>query len=128
MIYQRVFTKIVLCSLIAAVFAFSAGTPALAGSIKERMKQRLPEIIQLKATGIVGENNQGFLAFVNGNKGPLTIVTNENRDRKTVYAQIAKQQNTTAELVGKRRARQLFGLAKSGEFVQKANGTWVKKQ
>ncbi len=124
---MRVFKKTFICSLIAAVFAVSAGTPAIAGGIKERMKHRLPQIIQLKSKGIVGESNQGFLAFVNGNKGPLAVVTDENEDRKIVYDKIARQQDTTADLVGKRRAKQLFDLAKSGEFVQKSNGSWIKK-
>ena len=42
--------------ILLGVFVF-VGT-SMAG-IKERMKQRLPVIVELKAKGIVGENNQG---------------------------------------------------------------------
>ncbi len=121
--YRKLATKIFVFSLIAAMFAM----PAFAGSIKERMKQRLPAVIQLKSEGIVGEDNQGFLAFVNGNKGPSDVVTQENQDRKIVYTKIAQQQKTSPVLVGQRRAIQLFELAKSGEFVQKPDGSWLKK-
>ncbi len=121
--YQKLLIKIFVFSLMAALITM----PAFAESIKERMKQRLPAIMQLKAKGIVGENNQGFLAFVNGNQGPSDVVTQENQDREIVYTKIAQQQNTNASLVGQRRAIQLFDLAKSGEFVQKPDGSWLKK-
>ncbi len=102
------------------------GTSA-AQSIKERMKQRLPVIVDLKAKGIVGENNQGYLAFVTGKKAKESIIANENKDRKTIYSHIAKQQKTSLKLVEKRRALQLADRARSGEFIQKSNGAWIKK-
>lgn len=49
----------VLTCLLVACFAI--GAPAFADDIKARMKQRLPIIIDLKASGIVGENNKGYL-------------------------------------------------------------------
>ncbi len=121
--YRKLCIKIVVFSLMAVMFTM----PAFAESIKARMKQRLPAIIELKAKGIVGENNQGFLTFVNGHKGPSDVITQENQDRKIVYTKIAQQQKTTEVLVGQRRAIQLFDLAKPGEFVQKPDGTWLKK-
>lgn len=36
----------------------------IAGGIKERMKERLPVIAELKTQGIIGENNKGYLARV----------------------------------------------------------------
>jgi uncharacterized protein YdbL (DUF1318 family) len=103
-----------------------SGTVA-AQTIKERMKQRLPVIVDLKTKGIVGENNQGYLAFVTGKKAKESLIASENKDRKTIYSYIAKQQKTSLNLVEKRRAIQLVELAKSGEFIQKPNGAWVKK-
>lgn len=119
--YSIMVTALVLINLL--VFS---GIGAAQG-IKERMKQRLPAIVDLKAKGIVGENNQGYLAFVTGKKAQENIIASENQDRKTIYSHIAKQQNTSLKLVEKRRAIQLADRAKSGEFIQKSNGTWVKK-
>ena len=101
---------------------------AFADDIKDRMKNRLPVIKQLKAQGIVGEDNKGYLQFVGGNKAKTDVVAAENKDRKTVYSAIAKQQGTTAELVGKRRALQIAKRANKGEWVQDASGKWIQKK
>jgi hypothetical protein len=92
------------------------------------MKERLPVIVELKAKGIVGENNKGYLEFVGGKKEKADVVAAENEDRKQVYAAIAKQQGTTTELVGKRRALQLAKRADPGEWVQDAAGKWIQKK
>jgi hypothetical protein len=106
---------------------FVAGISAFADDIKTRMKQRLPVILELKAKGIVGENNAGYLEFIGAKREKAEVVAAENRDRKTVYTAIAKQQGTTAELVGKRRALQIAKKADPGEWVQNANGKWIQK-
>lgn len=115
-----------LTALVAAVM-FLVAASAFGGDIKSRMKDRLPQIIELKAAGIIGEDNQGFLAFVGSQRAAAALVDAENLDRRRVYEAIAKQQGTTAELVGQRRAMQLAELAKAGEWVQNAAGKWIQK-
>ncbi len=110
--------------ILLGVFVF-VGT-SMAG-IKERMKQRLPVIVELKAKGIVGENNQGYLAFVTGQTSDNALVASENKDRKAIYAHIAKQQNTSLAVVEKRRAITLAERAVAGEFIQNTAGAWIKK-
>lgn len=110
--------------ILLGVFVF-VGT-SMAG-IKERMKQRLPVIVELKAKGIVGENNQGYLAFVTGETREDALVASENKDRKAIYAHIAKQQNTSLVVVEKRRAITLAERAVPGEFIQNTAGAWIKK-
>ena len=122
---QRTITKI-LTFLIIGFFVL--GATAFADDIKARMKNRLPVIKKLKAEGIVGEDNKGYLQFVGGNKAKADVVAAENKDRKTVYTAIAKQQGTTAELVGKRRALQIAKKAAPGEWVQGAGGNWIQKK
>ena len=122
---QRTITKI-LTFLIIGFFVL--GATAFADDIKARMKNRLPVIKKLKAEGIVGEDNKGYLQFVGGNKAKADVVAAENQDRKTVYTAIAKQQGTTAELVGKRRALQIAKKAAPGEWVQDAGGNWIQKK
>ena len=98
-----------------------------AQDIKARMKERLPQILALKTKGLVGENNQGYLQFVGATKEHEDVVSAENADRRTVYEAIAKQEGTTAQFVGKRRALQLVGQAHAGDWVQNDAGQWVQK-
>ena len=107
---------------------FVVGVSASADDIKARMKKRLPVIKALKAKGIVGEDNKGFVQFVGDQKEKADVIAAENKDRKTVYAAIAKQQGTTAELVGKRRAMQIAKKAGPGEWLQDAGGKWIQKK
>ncbi len=118
-------TLIVIVLVLLGVLVF-IGTSVAAG-IEERMKQRLPAIVALKTQGIVGESNRGYLAFVTGQKSQEALVTSENKDRKAIYTHIAKQQNTSLDLVEKRRAIALAKRAIPGEFFQNSNGAWIKK-
>ena len=121
---QLTYTKILAIVLIGM---FLTGISALADDIKARMKNRLPVIKELKAQGFVGEDNKGYLQFVGGKQAKPGVVAAENKDRQTVYAAIAKQQGTTAELVGQRRALQIAKRASKGEWVQDSSGKWLKK-
>ena len=109
--------------LITGVLSF-AGSNA----IKARMKARLPVINALKADGIIGENNRGYLEFIKNNTSKQDVVTSENQDRKKVYSAIAKQQGATADLVGKRRAKQIAQRAKPGQWIQDGTGNWYRKK
>ena len=122
---QRTFMTILTFGLIGF---FVAGVSASADDIKTRMKKRLPVLKELKAKGIVGEDNQGYVQFVGDKKEKADVIAAENKDRKTVYAAIAKQQGTTAELVGKRRALQIAKKANPGEWVQDTSGKWLQKR
>lgn len=96
--------------------------------IKARMQERLPTLDQMKTEGIIGENNLGFLEFVPGAaKQKQDVVKAENQDRQTVYDAIARQQKTTAEFVGKRRAIQIAEKAEPGVWLQDSSGNWYKK-
>jgi uncharacterized protein YdbL (DUF1318 family) len=105
----------------------AAAGPVLAQGIKERMKERLPVIAELKKQGIVGENNRGYLAFVGETKSHEDLIAQENQDRKLIYTHIAEQQNTSVSVVEKNRALQLAERAAPGTYVQKPDGTWVMK-
>ena len=123
---KKKITVAILATLLCIVFA--AGAFASAKEIRDRMIARLPEIKALKAKGLVGENNKGYLEFVGQQKEKQEIVTAENQDRQKVYKAIAKQQETTAELVGKHRAVQIAAKAQPGTWLQDANGKWYKKK
>lgn len=110
--------------LLSLSFVFSCQA---AQGIKERMKDRLPAINSLKDSGVIGENNQGYLEFRKDNKKEAALVADENNDREKVYAAIAKQQGVTVELVGSRRALQIAEIASPGTWLQKKDGSWYQK-
>ncbi len=111
---------------------FFLGVSALAGStmdeLKERFADRLPAIQEMWKEGLVGENNQGYLAP----RGSLSdqqkkIVAEENADRKEVYQLIASRSDESAEQVGKQRAAQIAKQAAEGLWLQDSEGNWYKK-
>lgn len=106
------------------------GASAFAGSdkIKARMKERLPVIKVLKAEGVIGENNKGYLEFIGGKQAKKDVIHAENSDRKQVYTAIAKQQGTSIDRVGKRRAKQIAKKAKPGQWIQDHSGKWYQKK
>lgn len=116
----------------AMTFFFIFTMVAFAGSsyasdIVAKMQARLPDIKELKAKGVVGENNKGYLEFV-GAPTKENVVQDENNDRKEAYTAIAAQQGVTVEAVGKRRAEQIADKAVPGEWLQNPSGTWYKKK
>jgi uncharacterized protein YdbL (DUF1318 family) len=115
--------------ILASVLFIGIAIGAVAGAddIRSRMKARLPVIKALKSQGIVGENNQGYLEFLGEKKEKENIVSAENADRGIVYKAIAKQQGTTVQVVGKRRAIQIAEKANPGEWIQDKSGKWIKK-
>lgn len=125
--------KKMLLALCLLYFCCPFFSPALLGNdaqtIKQNMLQRLPRINELKKLGLIGENRQGFLEAVNEKPAAddQALLEAENADRKAVYEAIARQQGTTAELVGQLRAKKIYEQAKSGEFLKQEGGSWAKK-
>lgn len=104
-------------------------TPTVqADSVKERMAARASEIVKLKAQGLVGENNQGYLE-VRGSGGGETagLVEAENQDRQLVYKAIAAKTGASPAQVGQRAAAKRAEVAGSGEWLQKSGGEWYRK-
>jgi uncharacterized protein YdbL (DUF1318 family) len=113
--------------IILFLIAFSYSTVGFSESIKQRMKKRLDIINQLKKAGIVGETNQGFLAYIGEDMPNQDLIAEENSDRKYVYQAIAKKEKTNAILVGEIRAKKIAQAAGKGEWLQDDDGTWYQK-
>lgn len=96
-------------------------------AVKARMKQRLSQVDQLKASGAIGENNRGFLEVRGGGGDAASVVSGENRDREAVYAEIAKRAGSTSEQVGRARARRIAAASEAGVWLQREDGSWYKK-
>lgn len=113
-------------TLILSLFVIHP-TVSEGASLKEQMLARVPEINVLKQQGTIGENNQGLLGFRSSNQPQKGLVAAENKDRKSVYAAIAKKQGISASQVGQRRAQQLAAKGSPGHWFQKPDGSWYKK-
>ncbi len=55
------------------------------------------------------------------------MISAENTDREVVYAALAKQTGSSADQVGRARAKQIAAGSAAGVWVQKEDGTWQKK-
>ncbi len=113
--------------IILPIILLSAAT-GFSQDIKQRMKERLPLIVELKNKGIVGENSLGYLEFVGHIKEKEDVVSAENKDREKVYEAIAKGQNATVEKVGQIRAKQIAEKADPGDWLKDSSGNWHQKK
>ena len=105
----------------------------------ESMRARIPQIVELKDKGVIGERLDGYLGVVKSDAdhagaGGRTstpdaqaLVDSENSDRRAEYTKRASAQGQTvdvlATVLGEARIRQ----EKAGRMVQDASGNWVKK-
>lgn len=112
-------------SLLIALLATSllgAATPA------ERIRDRLPEIDALKASGQVGEAADGYLAVRETLSAEArAYVDAENRDRAALYADIAARTGQTSEAVGIQRALRVFEMSAPGLWLKGPDGQWYRK-
>ena len=113
--------------LVLGVITLASGL-SQAQDIKARMKARLPVINELKAKGIIGETNTGYLAYLGSVKEHADVIEAENRDRRLVYEAIARKTGVSAEVVGRRRARKIASIALPGHWLQDEKGRWYQKK
>jgi uncharacterized protein YdbL (DUF1318 family) len=119
-----------LLALTVALLLGTAATVAHAqdlATIRARMEKRLPQVDALKSQGALGENNRGLLDVLAPAENADTIASAENADRSSVYAALAKQTGSSAETVGKTRARQIAANSAAGVWLQRDSGEWYKK-
>lgn len=97
-------------------------------ALRARMDQRLPAVLALKDKQVIGENNRGYLEVRGAAANEAQqVVSEENADRRKVYAALAAQTGSSADEVGKQRAQQLASIAKRGHWLQEVNGDWRQK-
>jgi hypothetical protein len=122
-------------ALSIAAFALAFAVPQVlsaaddAATIKKHMAERKPRIEALKKAGSIGENKAGYLEAMKNVKledADQKLIDDENKDRKAVYAAVAKKEGSTVDHVGEIRAKQIRSKAAVGEFIQNEDGTWVK--
>lgn len=117
--------------LVVMLSALTLGAAAVRAqdlsAVKARMEQRLSKLDALKGQGVIGENNRGLVELRGGNPDAGDVVAGENSDRTAVYAALAKQTGSSAETVGKARAKVIAGNSAPGVWLQRDSGEWYKK-
>lgn len=124
--------KIVFLRLFLVLGLLSAGLVAARaaddlGAVKARLAQRLGALDQYKSSGAIGENNRGLVELRNASPAAGDLVAAENRDRGIVYSAIAAQTGSSAETVGRARAKQIANASAAGVWLQRDNGEWYQK-
>jgi len=120
-------------SLLAVLVAFFSVAPvarAESDAMKELQKhfqERLPAVQKLKAAGLIGETNLGYLdARETVDADAQKLIKDENADRYHLFQMIADQEGVKVDKVAERAARRNFQKAKSGEYLKTEDG-WKKK-
>lgn len=113
----------------AASYDIKHMTPEVDQAIKNR-QARYGELQQLKTSGLIGENNKGYLHPLKDSGNAVSVANEENADRRVIYQTIVEQNNLGAEglpVVEKAFAAVQNDKARPGDYVQASGGDWVQK-
>ncbi len=82
-----------------------------------------------KAQGLVGERGTGYLGIVSASPSAdvTQLVQQINAKRRALYQQKASKAGVSLEIMELRTGERLQQMTPSGEYVQDANGRWVRK-
>lgn len=134
---------VVVCALAAVGVAQGEETPpqATRAQLKKSMAGRYAALVRLKAAGKIGETYTGEVGLVDAKYGAEVVdpkakpkvtlaefVKAENKDRKALYAVLARELKSTAKAVAQQNAVRSFSRAKPTEFLQLTGGRWMRKR
>jgi uncharacterized protein YdbL (DUF1318 family) len=80
---------------------------------------------EMRGSGAVGERFDGYL--VARDASAAGFVNQVNAQRKKIYQERATAQGVPAEQVGRVYADKIFKDAPAGTWVQKPDGSWIRK-
>jgi uncharacterized protein len=107
----------------AGLFAAAGAAPAFAQSAAAKAA-----VDQAKASGVVGEQADGFLGVVSGGDTAVRgAVAEINAGRAQAYREAAARTGVTAEAAGQATARQLESRLPPGQYFRNAAGQWERK-
>ncbi len=103
-------------------------TPEVQQALDAR-KERFSELRALKASGAVGESNQGYVIALQESVAVAALVENENRNRKVLYQTIAEQNGLQGNLstIEAAFAQVQREKAAPGDKLQNEDGSWTTK-
>lgn len=117
--------------------AFAQQDSPAVNTLKQRIRERFPQLLPYFQKGAVGENLSGYLEL--RDLGPLSagernevkaLVDAENRDRRALYQEVAKSLNITSDQIGKVQrifAEKWQNTAEKGWWIQREDGQWIRK-
>lgn len=82
---------------------------------------------EAKSGGNVGERPDGYLGVVQDAPGVTDLVKQINNQRRAEYQRIATQNGAALSDIEKLAAAKAYDKTPSGQYVQGANGSWMKK-
>ena len=80
-----------------------------------------------KATGIVGERQDGYLGIVVDSAEARQLIQEINSARRIKYQEIAKKNGTSLQAVEILAAKKAQDKTPSGQYVQLPSGAWSRK-
>ena len=104
--------------------------------ILDRMRTRVTEIIEFKRQGLLGETTDAAITLRGQKLKPLQakklekLVTEENKDREELYAEIVRSNGADkvqSTVVKKSFSRSFQAESPSGTWVEGADSTWSQK-
>lgn len=103
-------------------------TPEVLSALDGR-RERYETLIALKAEGVLGENNSGYVEVLKNEGDAQAVADGENADRKVIYQTIADQNNLTDALgtIEAVFASVQREKASSGDMIQTESGAWISK-
>ncbi len=110
--------------------------------LRQRFKERYPDLVRLKNEQKIGETYQGRIEAVKAGylKQPIDpdadkddedvmtigrFVALENKDRSRLYALLAREMEIEAKVVAARNAARAFEEARADHYVRDADGEWL---
>ncbi|WPJ95413.1 DUF1318 domain-containing protein [Coraliomargarita algicola] len=97
-------------------------------ALLETMGARLPELMELKLKGLVGETNMGLLeARGTIEREQRRLLSDENRDRLAYYKLISVRLGIPVAAVQRKRAEQIRENSPKGVWLESKSGEWHRE-
>ena len=114
-------------SSFAESYDLKSDTPEIKNAIGSR-QTRYNELVRLKASGLIGEDNQGYVKAMTSEM--QSIANAENEDRRTIYQAIVTQNQLGRD--GMSHVQTAFAevqrhKARNGDPIQQPSGEWIRK-
>lgn len=85
------------------------------------------DLQQAKQQGLIGEQQNGLVGAVQSSPQVSAIVNEINRKRLENYQDIARRTGTSLTVVQSRAGQLNIERTPSGQYVQLADGSWLRK-
>jgi uncharacterized protein YdbL (DUF1318 family) len=125
---RRVFGALWLLLFFSETQILSAENEGTQAALVQSMEARLPELMELKLSGKVGETNMGLVeARVILERKQRRLLADENRDRLANYKIIANELGIPVAAVQWKRAEQIRKNSPKGVWIESKSGYWYRE-